>query len=168
MRVRTLRLAQPPGIRSTGGLHSSCDFDATGDPERPDFLKDLDQFCARYDIPDEMARTIRSDLFTMAHRALNGMLRYDCDSEPSQTGTVCQIASQQGILEARLKAAASGTTQLHVRLLFSEPETVEGLILFLGTLFKEDYPIGRQQQDEHAAVCQWRGDDWLTKQDKIC
>lgn len=165
--VKTLKLAQPPGIRSTGGLHHPYQVAATGSAKLPDFLCDLNEFCAHYSI-EEFNRTIRADLYATVAKALEGTLTYECEMQGAGSGTVCKIASQQGVLEARLEGTASAGKRLHVRLFFSEPESVDGLILLLGTLLKEDYPIGKPQQNQHAGVCQRRGDDWLTNLDKSC
>ncbi len=164
--MKTLKLAQPPGIRSTGGIHHLYDVAATGEQEYPDFLVDLDEFCSHYSI-EEFSRTIRTELLATVGKALEGTLTYQSEGR-AKSGTVCKIASQPGVLEARLEGTASAEKRLHVRLFFSEPETVDALILVLGTLLKEDYPIGKCQQNQHASVCQQRGDEWLTNLEKSC
>lgn len=160
--MRTLRTAQPPGIRSTGGLHAPFVVKATGRNGSSDFVADLESFAARYGISDDDRRMIAAQLRAVVLRAREGCLKYS--EKPAYPESVCEIRSQSGVLEARLNRTVGDEGQrLFVRLFFSEPEDFE-IILLLGVLVKEGYPIGFIQQNRHARVCQHRGDEWLASQ----
>ncbi|MDO5034643.1 MAG: hypothetical protein Q4E01_04570 [Actinomycetaceae bacterium] len=156
--MKTLKLVQPPGIRSTGGVHVPIEVDATKTRGESDFVRDLKYFCKKYGL-EHAYKSIAIELTAIVERAKEGTLTYD--ERSSKCGTVCQIKSQPGVLEARLETTTYGDKSLYVRLFFSEPEDFE-LILLLGTLFKEDFPVGKDQQNLHAGKCQARGDAWIT------
>lgn len=164
MRVRTLRLAQPPGIRSTGGLHVPIEADGTKTDDEFDFVSDAKKFHGNYK-PKQAYVSLVSEIRAIVDQAREGALTYDEDS--NEAGTVCQIHSQVGVLEARLESTSYGDKPLYVRLFFSEPEQVE-MILLLGTLLKEDFPDGKEQQNRHAQTCQIRGDRWITSRTWPC
>lgn len=121
----------------------------------------------RFGITDYELLTVAAEIRSYLNRAVEGELTYSDDS--SSPGTVAQIMCVTGVLEIR--ACSRSFLQdreehtMHIRVLFSEPEDRD-CILTLGVLAKDDYPLGKSQQNDFARICQYRGDCWCSENEK--
>lgn len=161
--VRTLKLVQPVGIRSTRGIFPPpALIHCLNQNNKPWLHIDLGEWKIRFGVTDYELLTVAAEIRSYLNRAVEGNLKYDDDS--SLPGTVAQIMCVTGVLEIR--ACSRSFLQdgkehtMHIRVLFSEPEDRD-CILTLGVLAKNDYPLGKSQQNDFARVCQWRGDCWF-------
>lgn len=163
--MRTLKLAQPVAIRSTGGIHQLLPLlFCSNRGGKPWIGVDLGEWKERFGVTDYELITVAAEIRGYLNRAAEGGLTYDEDS--SLPGTVAQIMCVTAVLEIRAHTRSylrdKKEHDIHIRIFFSEPENRE-CILALGVLAKDDYPLGKQQQNEFASICQHRGDCWYSE-----
>lgn len=160
--MRQLKLIEPIGKRSCGGIHPvpvKCIFAKVPGHNQTFVAQDLKRYQQEHGLSDDSIKTLVAELAGLLNQARSGTLHYSEDS--SQPGTVSKIFSQSGLLELRLEAHMLMEIPLYVRLVFGEPPECD-CILLLGLLIKRKYPAGKKEQNMHAMECQRRGDEWIT------
>ena len=82
---------------------------------------------------------------------------------PSDVGSVEWMQSSTDVLEMRLATRRGDDNKhLHIRLYFSEPDTHPELLLALALRWKQPYPAGRVEQDQHILEAQDLYNDWVS------
>lgn len=99
MRVRTLRLVQPPGVRSTGGLHVPVEADGTKTDDEFDFVSDAKKYHGKYK-PKQAYLSLVSDIKAIIDQAREGTLVYDEDSNWVGTAGNAKGAQEMDIYAA--------------------------------------------------------------------
>jgi hypothetical protein len=153
-----MRLADPPGVRSCrdGGEWTICRSETGAKWMFAEFTG-LEQRLGA----NETAM-VRAELRNMMHRAMDGQLSYG----PGPEGQVEQMTATSDVLEMRLSSRSGEVSEdgeedtLHLRMFFSEPESVPNGMCALMLYWKRPGQVDLADQTASARVASRRLDEW--------
>lgn len=140
MSVPRVSIVVPPGTRACGGVAGNRWQAATEDDGSQPFAAHLAELKRAFPSPESRAEYVET-IREWMDWAQDGRLPWDA---------VTQMQVAKDVLEIKLPDWIFSEGKMHVRLYFSEPRDLPGVLVALGIHTKRPGPIDLELQNQHA------------------